>query len=228
MAAVEGTLTFGVPGGRIRLAPEDLDGWASHAAWAYGLLGVGAHPVIAVQDFGSSPLSFLASALLTPGLGAGVAERMQGRAICLDASHERVALTPAVLRQVRPDVLVVREEVLPLLLEIADRQGVDLSAGGATLLVATTSGERGVSPPAPGWTVLLVVEHAMLIAPRCADCHALHLRAGVYEVEGTRVRTPGVGEGAYDVGGLAVADDGACPQGPDDRRFAIAPAGAHP
>ena len=119
MRTEKARLIFDVPDGRLCFADGDLDTWAEHLTWCYRLMGVEEGATIAVQDFGSSPLSFLGSALLMPGLARGVAERLGGRFVGLDASPERVTLTPAVLDQLAVDVLVVRSSVADLLHEMS-------------------------------------------------------------------------------------------------------------
>lgn len=181
----EGGLVFDLPGASLELDPGQLDPWAEHLAWCYRMLGVEEGETLAVQDFGSSPLSFLGSALLTPGLGAGVAELLGGRMICLDASHERLMLTPAVLEQVRPDVLVVRADLVGLLLEVLRKAGAEFGGAGSPRVLVAGAGPW---PPLGGdrWRRLLCAEEALLLAPECPACGAFHLREGVYELSGSR------------------------------------------
>src|SRR5271167_451039 len=121
-------LLFDVPGGRLAFGDGDLDIWAEHRTWCYRMMGIADGATIAVQDFGSSPISFLGSSLLMPGLQRGVAERIDGRFICLDASAERVTLTPALLSQLSVDALVIREDVIELLsAELRKREFVALA-----------------------------------------------------------------------------------------------------
>lgn len=215
-------LSFLVPEGRLAFGPGELDPWAEHLAWCYRLLGVRDGDTVAVQDFGSSPLSFLASSLVTPLLHAGVAERLGGRAICLDASHERVALTPALLRQVRPDVLVVRAEVAGLLLAAARAQGLDLAAGGSTRLIAAVSEDLPAGPAGGEWRRLLLVERALLLAPLCDRCDHFHLRAGRYSLDGAVAQALAPdGIEPYAFRRLVSSSEGGCPAGPDDRRVRL-------
>jgi hypothetical protein len=212
-------LSFVVPEGRLDFSPEGLDPWAEHLVWCYRLLGVREGSTIAVQDFGPSPLSFLASRLVTPFLEAGVAERLGGRAICLDASRERVALTTSLLAQIRPDVLVVRGEIAGLLLAAARAQRLDLSAGGATQLVLAVCEEERVGTLEGAWRRLLLVERAMLFAPLCERCGHFHLRARRYKFDGTTAQALGPAEFApYTFRQLSSSRQGGCPEGPDDLR----------
>lgn len=179
-------LSFDVPNGRLLFGENDLDIWAEHLAWCYRVLGVEDGATIAVQDYGTSPLAFLGSSSLMPHLQSGVAERLHGRIVCLDASPERVALTPALADQVQIDVLVVRAEVLGLLREVDERGGAHLLSRCPSLIVAIDGAaprvECGRTP-----RYLLNIESALLLAPECLRCHHFHLRHGVYRRAGDRV-----------------------------------------
>jgi hypothetical protein len=179
--APEPRLSFDVPNGRLTLSAVDLDLWAEHLAWCYGFMGVPHGATIAAQDFGSSPISFLGSRLLMPGLQAGVAERMDGRFICLDASAERVTLTSAVLAQLPVDALVVRADIVGLLEGEIARKSVGGFPSGQRLIVSMDENDVPVRDRAV-WRHLLNVPASMLLAPECSTCGGFHLRPDFYEV----------------------------------------------
>jgi hypothetical protein len=194
-------LSFDVPGGRLAFADGDLDLWAEHLAWCYRMMGIPDGATIAVQDFGSSPISFLGSSLLMPGLRHGVAERIDGRFICLDASAERVTLTPALLAQLPVDALVIREDVLELLsAELRKRGTAALSERAMKTIVVF-----GDEPPPPNPARLqpsrhfMHVESALLLAPQCVECDCFHLRQGFYQVDGRVVRNLHLAVPAYEL-----------------------------
>jgi len=209
-------LIFDVPDGRLCFAQGDLDIWAEHLTWCYRLMGVGEGATIAVQDFGSSPLSFLGSALLMPNLTRGVAERLGGRFVGLDASPERVALTPAVLAQLRVDVVVVRSSVADLLHEMSQRAHPDMERATARTVVVFRDDEPLPARTMP-WRHLLHVESALLLAPECASCGRFHLRRGFYEPRGNVVRNLRLSSARpYRLQGAEVVEPGHCQAGPDD------------
>lgn len=177
-------ISFELPDGELRFSAGELDPWAEHLVWCYSLIGVAEGSTIAIQDFGTSPIAYLGSSLLMPTLERGVAERMGARIICLDASPERIVLTPEVIRQVSPDVLIVRADVLGLLLEGSKRAGVDLERVEGLTIVAAVGPD---SPPLPAptagtydWRRILHIESSLVLAPSCTLCGSYHLREGVY------------------------------------------------
>ncbi|MCC7411622.1 MAG: hypothetical protein IT495_08315 [Gammaproteobacteria bacterium] len=205
-----------VPHGRLAFGDGDLDVWAEHLAWCLSLFGVGTGVTVAVQDFGSSPLSFLGSALLLPGLRAGLAERLQGRFIGLDACPERVTLTAGVLAQADPDVLVVRNSVLPLLLQMLGQRGVGIERSGRHIVVAFDGGPPAL-PGTGAWHRLFHVESALVLAPQCPDCGCYHLRKEHYALEGECIVNRRLPVPAMEVPAGAQAIVDRCPRGPDDR-----------
>lgn len=217
-------ISIEVPGGELRFGDGDLDVWAEHLEWCYRLIGIGDGSTIAVQDFGTSPLAYLGSSLLMPTLTAGIDERLGAKLICLDASIERVVLTPEVIRQVSPDVLIVRAEVLGLLLEGAKRSGVDLAAIDGLTIVAAVAAD---SMPLPdgAWRRLLHVESTLLLAPECIHCGNFHLREGVYSFSGGRVENLLQNSAVASALPRLQEVDGRCEHGPGDVLCRIAGSG---
>jgi hypothetical protein len=220
-------VVFDVPDGCLRFAPGELDIWAEHLTWCYRLMGVGDGATIAVQDFGASPLSFLGSSLLMPHLTQGVAERLRGRFIGLDASPERVTLTPAVLAQMAVDVLVVRSSVADLLQQVGHRtRGFERAR--ARTIVAFRDDEPIPARTMP-WRYLLHVESAMLLAPECPACGRFHLRGGFYAWKGGLVRNLRLSSARpHRLQGAEILEPGHCRAGSSDWciRFPARAAGA--
>lgn len=207
-------ISFQVPGGELRFAEGDLDVWAEHLVWCYRMLDVANGSTIAVQDFGTSPLSYLGSSLLMPTLEAGVAERIDGRLICLDASAERVVITPDAIRQVDPDVLVVRADVLGLLLDCSKRAGVDLTATESPALIVAVGTEPMTLPPGK-WRRLLHIESSLLLAPECAECDCFHLRESFYASANGQFENLRLGSATATAARLEPVDKH-CDRGPGD------------
>jgi hypothetical protein len=215
-------LSFGLPDGRLELRRGELDRWAEHLTWCYRLSGAQPQATIGVVDFGASPVAFLGSRLLMPTLELGVAERLPGRIICLDASRERVALVPGILSQVSLDVLVVRQDVTPALLAYCRKAEVSLD----DILVITTFafGARDAARRMPfrRGRRLLLEPSSVLMAPECAACGALHLRDCQYEVgrSGEWVATRGTSM-RRKLPETLLAKSRGCPAGKDDWLIAL-------
>jgi hypothetical protein len=211
-------LFFDVPGGRLSFASGDLDVWAEHLTWCYRMMGIADGATIAAQDFGSSPISFLGSSLLMPGLRRGVAERIDGRFICLDASVERVTLTPALLAQLKVDALVIRDDIVELLAaELRKKGSADLARQPMKTIVVFGEEPPARSPTrAQPWRYLMHIERVLLLAPECAQCGCFHLRGGFYDVEGATIRNLKLAVQPCDLPRGDLIPAGRCAAGPDD------------
>lgn len=210
-------IIFDVREGRLSFSEGELDAWAEHLVWCYRMLGVPDGATIAVQDFGTSALAFLGSALLMPYLARGVVERLGGRFICLDASAERIGLTPAVLEQVKTDVLVVRAEAVAMLGAASRAAGA--GAGMGRMVVAVGFDDAAPVGTVP-WRYMLHVESAMVLAPECAKCGCFHLRGGWYAIENGVLRNLKLAcAAAVPLEDPVAVVPGVCAQGPDDVRI---------
>lgn len=216
-------LMFDVPGGRLIFGARDLDLWAEHLTWCYRMLGVPDGATIAVQDFGNSPLSFLGSRLLMPWLDAGIAERMDGRFIGLDASSERTTLTPALLNQLTVDALVIRWEVVELLqLELRKKGVPDLSHFGMKIIVAINDEPQALATEWPnGWRRLLHIESSLILAPDCEQCGCFHLRDGIYETGGREIRNHRLAAPAHELSSGEIIPAGGCAGGGSSWRIRL-------
>jgi len=216
----DANLFFDVPGATLRFSSSDLEQWAEHLAWCYGVLGLRGGCTLAVQDFGNSPLSFLGSAMLMPGLERGVAEHLGGRFICLDASAERVTLTPALLTQVSVDALVVRADVMGLL----DAELAKKARGREPMRMPQMIVALGLDDPPPrgdsrNLRYLLNEPAKMLMAPRCPSCSAFHLRGGFYDLDGAVIRNLRYRCEPFEVPGAEILRPGFCGSQDSGLRF---------
>jgi hypothetical protein len=153
-----------------------------------------------------------------PGLRRGVAERIDGRFICLDASVERVTLTPALLAQLAVDALVIRDDIVELLAaELRKKGSAELATRAMKTIVVFGDEPPARSPTrAQPWRHLMHVERALLIAPECADCGRFHLRGGFYEVEGATIRNLKLAVPPYELSRGELIPAGRCAAGLDD------------
>lgn len=225
MPTENANLLFDVPGGRLAFGDGDLDTWAEHLTWCYRMMGIGHGATIAVQDFGSSPVSFLGSSLLMPGLQRGVAERLDGRFICLDASAERVTLTPALLAQLAVDALVIREDVIELLSAQLRKKEFAAPAQRKMKTIVVFADEPPLFNAARlrPWRHLMHVESALLLAPQCASCECFHLREGFYDVNQRIIRNLRLTAPTYHLSRGELLSPSHCAAGSRDWCIALSP-----
>jgi phenylacetate-CoA ligase len=101
--------------GSLELSREGLDDYAEALARAWGLLGVGPGDRVAIYDYGSSPVAYLASGAFAPYLERGAAERLRATALCVDGLPDNAKRFGHVLRHFQPHFAFVRTDLVPLL-----------------------------------------------------------------------------------------------------------------
>jgi phenylacetate-CoA ligase len=101
--------------GFLELSREQLDAYAGELAGVWAELGVGAGDRVAIYDYGSSPLAYLASRAFAPHLERGAAERLGATALCVDGLPDNAKRFAHVLRHFRPGFAFVRADLVPLL-----------------------------------------------------------------------------------------------------------------
>jgi phenylacetate-CoA ligase len=103
--------------GSLELSGEELEGYAEALARAWSALGVGAGDRVAIYDYGSSPVAYLASGAFAPYLERGAAERLGATALCVDGLPDNAKRFAHVLRHFRPHFAFVRTDLMPLLVQ---------------------------------------------------------------------------------------------------------------
>ncbi len=156
----------------------------------WSLLGLKKGAVVAIFDYGTSPLSYLASSAYTPYLRRGAAEALGCLAICNDGIASMSQRAVEILKFVRPRVLFVRGECLqPLALEIEGRlpqlsdftHALVVSENESLLTKADQEGfERRLGVPVYR---LLRADIAMFLAMECPECRLLHCWQDLYSVD---------------------------------------------
>lgn len=101
--------------GTIELSREELAAYAESLARAWAALGVEAGDRVAIYDYGSSPLAYLASHAFAPHLERGAAEWLGATALCVDGLPDNAKRFEHVLRHFRPRFAFVRADLVPLL-----------------------------------------------------------------------------------------------------------------
>jgi phenylacetate-coenzyme A ligase PaaK-like adenylate-forming protein len=215
-----------------------LRGYAEALRRCWSLLGLGKGDTVAIFDFGTSPISYLASSTFTPYLGQGAADALECLPVCNDGVANMSQRAVEILRYVRPRVLFVRTDCLePLAMEI-ERQLLPLADYTKALVVAENEGlpskrdqntyERRLGVPVYR---LLRIDAAMFLAMECPECRLLHSWKDLYFVESvddgvdrSLVITNWFAKACPTVRYLsqvrASLEPTGCPKGPNDNRIA--------
>jgi phenylacetate-coenzyme A ligase PaaK-like adenylate-forming protein len=156
----------------------------------WSLLGLAKGDTVAIFDYGTSPISYLASSLFTPYLTRGAADLLGCMPVCNDGVANMSQRAVEILRFVRPRVLFVRTDCLrPLAMEIG-RQALPLAEHTSALVAVENEGllsrgdqnecQRRLGVPVYR---LLRIDLAMFLAVECPECRLLHSWRDLYFVE---------------------------------------------
>lgn len=167
-----------------------LRGYSEALRRCWSLVGLGEGDRVAIFDYGTSPVSYLASSAFTPYLGHGAADLLGCLAICNDGVANMSQRAVEILKFVRPRVFILRSDCLhPLVVEV-EREAVRLSDYTHALVVAENEGlmsradqmayERRLGVPLYR---LLRIDLAMFLAMECPECRLLHSWQDLYFVE---------------------------------------------
>ncbi|MFQ5849795.1 MAG: hypothetical protein ACE5JU_04300 [Candidatus Binatia bacterium] len=167
-----------------------LRGYAEALRRCWSLLELGKGDTVAIFDYGTSPVSYLASSTFTPYLAQGAADTLGCLPICNDGAANMIHRAVEILKFVRPRVLFVRTDCLqPLAMEI-ERQLPRLADYTKALVVAENEGllsrgDQSGYESRLGVPVyrLLRIDVAMFLAIECPGCRLLHSWQDLYFVE---------------------------------------------
>ncbi len=169
---------------------SDLAVYAETLRRCWSLLGVGKGDKVAIFDYGTSPLSYLAASAFTPYLGQGAADLLGCLPICNDGVSNMSRRAVEILKFACPRLLFIRSDCLePFTVEV-EREALRLSDHTNALAVAENEGllskrdqnayERRLGVPIYR---LLRVDAAMFFAMECPECRLLHTWKDLYFVE---------------------------------------------
>ncbi|MFQ5851426.1 MAG: hypothetical protein ACE5JU_12655 [Candidatus Binatia bacterium] len=214
-----------------------LRGYAEALRRCWSLLGLGKGDTVAIFDYGTSPVSYLASSTFTPYLRQGAADALGCLPVCNDGLANMSQRAVEILKFARPRVLFVRTDCLePLAMEI-ERQLLRLADYTKALVVAENEGlpskrDQNAYEMRLGVPVyrLLRIDVAMFLAMECPDCHLLHSWQDLYFVESVADRldkslvvTNWFAKACPTVRYLsqvrASLEPAGCPRGPQDNRI---------
>jgi hypothetical protein len=167
-----------------------LRGYAEALRRCWSVLGLGKGDSVAIFDFGTSPISYLASSGFTPYLGNGAADALGCLPICNDGVANMSPRAVEILKFVRPRAMFIRRDCLyPFTVEVERQLGV-LSDYVETVVVAENEGslsphEQVLYARRLGVPVLrlLRIDAALFLAIECPDCRLFHTWEDLYLVE---------------------------------------------
>jgi phenylacetate-coenzyme A ligase PaaK-like adenylate-forming protein len=223
-----------------------LQSYAVALTRCWSLLGLVSGDRVAIFDYGTSPISYLASSIFTAYLRRGAADALGCLPVCNDGVANMTQRAVEILKLIRPKVLFVRSDCLPPLMTEINRQLPRLADYTGALVVAENEGllskekqaayERQLGVPVYR---LLRIDIAMFLAAECPACRLLHCSPDLYYIESV----PDAFDQASDIyGGNALVITNwfsrslpsvrylsqvkgrltppGCPRGPQDRRIA--------
>lgn len=174
----------------VALDRDDLKHYAEALRRCWSLLGLKRGDRVAIFDYGTSPVSYLASSLFTPYLKQGAADLLGCLPICNDGVSHMARRAVDILRLVRPRVFFLRNDCLQPFTAEVEREGLRLSdytlflvaVENESLLSKTEQGafERKLGVPVYR---LLRMDAAMFLAMECPECRLLHSWQDLYLVE---------------------------------------------
>ena len=226
----------------LALDRADLRGYAQVLAHCWSLVGLRKGDRVAIFDYGTSPLSYLAASSFTPYLERGAADLLGCRPVCNDGVANMSPRAVEILRYVRPRVFFIRHDCLHALTMEVERQALRLADYTQALVAAENESllsdeERRSFEKRLGVPIyrLLRIDAAMFLAMECPRCRLLHCRRDAYFVE-TLAEGDGAAENPLVVTNWFAGtsptvrylsqvrgslEPSGCPMGPKDMRIAV-------
>lgn len=168
----------------------DLQAYARALQRCLALLGVRAGDTLAVYDFGTSPVAYLASACSLPYLRQGAADALGCAVVCNDGVPSMAQRAVDLLRYVRPRFLLARVDCLQPLLAACEADGLVVPRHLEALVATRNEGRldprlREQLQQRLGVPVYLLPRSdlALFLAMECPECRCLHTWGDLYRVE---------------------------------------------
>lgn len=174
----------------VGLGPDELRGYAEALRRCWSLLGLGSGDRVGIFDYGTSPISYLASAAFTPYLQRGAADALGCLPVCNDGGANMSQRAVEIVKLVRPRVLFLRSDCLHPFAAEVERQSLRLSDSINALVAAENEGmlseadrdayQKSLAVPIYR---LLRIDAAMFLAIECPRCRFLHSWPDLYFAE---------------------------------------------
>lgn len=188
-------LTFQLESGEetplyVALNRSDLQLYARSLSHCWQLLGLNKGNKVAIFDYGSSPVSYLASSAFMPYLSRGAAEELGCIPLCNDGVSQMSQRAIEIIRFVQPRVFFIRSDCLFPFSQEVQRQGISLPDYIESLVVTEDDGIPSTRSCQTWASTLSVpiyrlprVDVAMFLGVECPNCHLLHINSDLYFVE---------------------------------------------
>jgi phenylacetate-coenzyme A ligase PaaK-like adenylate-forming protein len=223
-----------------------LKGYARALTRCWSLLGLEQGDRVAIFDYGTSPVSYLASGSYTPYLNRGAAEALGCLPVCNDGVANMSQRAVDILKFIRPRIFFLRSDCLQPFIHQVEAAALHFSDYVRALVVAECEGalsrkDQSTFEKRLGVPIyqMLRIDVAMFLAMECPHCRLLHTWRDLYLVE-NRQEANEIHNGAVcspllitnwfglscptlryssQIRGSLVAPG--CPNGPRDQRIAI-------
>ncbi|MDG6905140.1 MAG: hypothetical protein JRN20_05065 [Nitrososphaerota archaeon] len=152
-------------------------------------VGVKKRDIVLISDYGSSPISYLASNLFCTFQTKGLAERLGFVALCTDGMPEFVQRTIHVIESTKPKIVVIRHDLIPPLVAALRSREVSLKDLGVATTVVTancdTAGEEAALASKLGTKVrrFLRDDLAFFVMIECKEHNGFHIGEDSYLAE---------------------------------------------
>ena len=170
-----------------------LQSYAEALARCWSLLGLAKGDTVAIFDYGTSPLSYLASASYTPYLNHGAAEALGCLPVCNDGVANMSQRAVEILKFIRPRIFFLRSDCLQPFINQVETAAVHVSDYARALVIAECEGalsrkqqmsfEERLGVPV---YQMLRIDAAMFLAMECPQCRLLHTWQDLYLVESSQ------------------------------------------
>lgn len=174
----------------VALSRSDLDGYARALYRALALVGVEVGQTIVIYDYGSSPVTYLASRFYTAYLRQGAADALGCDVVCNDGGANMAARAAELLSHMKSGILLVRSDCVDPLLAACEAKGVSFQRHVHRVVVTQrgtprSSGQRGVLADRFGVPVSYLhrADAAFFLAAECPACCAIHVPVDLYLLE---------------------------------------------
>lgn len=174
----------------VALDRDDLQHYAEALRRCWSLLRLKRGDRVAIFDYGTSPVSYLASSAFTPYLRRGAADAIGCLPVCNDGGANMSQRAVEIVKLVRPRVLFLRSDCLyPFAVEV-EKESLRLSDHTHSLVAVENEGvlaeaERKAFQNRLGVPIyrLLRIDAAMFLAIECPQCRLWHTWPDLYVVE---------------------------------------------